>query len=118
MTLGKAFLVDVLAGARLVSRGDTKAASPTRAISLLDYALGPLQAMERLRDQSEETVLKFLEDVLKLVGESVNEGRLAGDPSTLLGAKEFFGYLSDDILATLNRRQHETHVPGSRSALM
>jgi hypothetical protein len=113
MALGKAFLIDVLAGVNLVSRGETKAASPSRAIGVLDYALGPLQAMERLRDQSEETVLLFLEGVLRLVEESLATGRLSGDANTLLGAKEFFEYLSDDILAALNRRQHEPRSSGT-----
>lgn len=118
VALGKAFLADVLAGATLVSRGDTKAASPTRAIGVLDYALGPLQAMERLRDQSEETVIRFLEDTLNALDASLAAGRLTGDAETLLGAKEFFTYLSDDILSTLNRTQHERHLPGDRAALM
>lgn len=116
LDLGLAFLADLVAGVSLVSRGETRAASPTRAVGVLDYALGPLQAIERLR--TEEGALSFLEQILHMIEESLAGGRLTGDAALVAEAKEFFGHLSDDIVATLNRRSRAPRSPGGRAALM
>lgn len=107
LELAKAFLSDVLAGARLVSKGETRAVSATRAIGALDYALGPLQAMEELRDFSEERLLGLFNDMLKSIEESIRAGHLAGEEDALRVARGFFGYLNQSILATLSRQHRE-----------
>lgn len=105
--MGRDFVADVLAGASLVSKGKTKAASPSHAANILDYALGPLQSMERVRDLSEDRVIKFLEEVHKALEETVQAHRVAGQLEGRRDAIEFFGHLSDEILATLNQRHRQ-----------
>jgi len=118
LTLAKAFLSDVLAGARLVSKGETRAVSAARAIGALDYALGPLQAMEELRDLSEERLLSFLNDMLRSIDESIHERRLAGDKDTLRVSRGFFGHLNQSILATLSKQHREPPSRVSRPLMI
>jgi hypothetical protein len=100
--MGREFVAEVLAGASLVSKGQTKAASPSHATNVLAYALGPLQSMERVKDLSEERVIQFLEQVHNALDETVQAHRVTGQPERLKDAAEFFGHLSDEILATLS----------------
>jgi len=109
LDLARAFLSDVLAGARLVSnRGETRAVSPSRAIGALDYALGPLQAMEELRDFSQERLLSLFNDMMVSIEESIRAGRVAGNEEALRLASGFFGHLNESILAALSRRHRES----------
>jgi hypothetical protein len=115
--LAKSFLSDVLAGARLVSKGETRSVSASRAIGALDYALGPLQAMEELRDLSEERLLLVFTEMLRSIDDSIRARHLAGDEATLRVARGFFGYLNQDILAALSRQHREPAARVNRSLM-
>ena len=117
LALAKTFLADVLAGARLISKGETRTVSATGAIGALDYALGPLQAMEELRDFSEERLLSLFSEMLRSIDESIRAKQLAGDEGTLRVARQFFGQLHQSILATLSQQHREPPFRVSRSVM-
>ncbi len=103
LRLAKEFLSNVLAGARLVSRGETRAVSATQAMDALTYALGPLQAIETLRQLSQENLFRLFGDMLSSIDASIEAQQLKGEEQTLRTAAAFFAGLNDSILSALNR---------------
>ena len=102
LRLAGEFLHDVLAGARLVSKGETGAVSATRAVRALGYALGPLAAIQSLA--TEDDVVVLLRDMVDCTERSSNAGQLSGPVETLGAMAILFSHLSQAILASLNQR--------------
>ena len=104
LDLARAFLTDVVAGAKLVSKGEPAAASALGAVRALGYALGPLAAMEQLHVTTEDDLLDLFKTMLEYVERSARERQLAALPEALQMTHAMFSFLSDSILASLNQR--------------
>jgi hypothetical protein len=107
LMLARDFLNDILAGVALVVKGEARNVSATRAIGALDYALGPLQAMERAREISEDGLRAMFEEMQQVITESIANRSVSGLAPSVATALQFFGQLSEGILATLGKQQRE-----------
>lgn len=111
LSLGSAFLADVIAGAKLVTKGEqTAAASASGAVDALGYALGPLEAMERLHLATEDDLLGLFREIQDCLNTSIEKHQVLGSERALNQTRALFRFLHEGILASLNHRR--TITPG------
>jgi hypothetical protein len=108
LALARDFLNEILAGVALVVKGEARNVSTTRAIGALDYALGPLHAMERAREISEDGLRVMFEEMQQVITESIANRSVSGRVASVATARQFFGQLSEGILAALGKQQRES----------
>ena len=115
LSLGSDFLGNVIAGAKLVSRGEhTLSSSASGAVDALGYALGPLEAMQELNLSTEDDLLGVFREIQDCLNTSIKERQVCGSAQALMLTRALFHFLHEGILASINtRRAVSAGVPTS-----
>jgi len=109
--LARDWLADVMAGARLIAKGQSSAVSPRRAVDALVYVLSTLEAMALIA--TEDELLDRLRGMLAAMDRCIQQKRVAADEAPLRDMAALFRGLNQSVLSDIKNRSAYRPAPAA-----